>query len=183
MEVVCPALPALETLPFAHDRDAAWHMLLAPGEVAVSDSGVYFLSGADVVEAAATNPGVFSSQGAFDLVGSPFPMVPIAFDPICSQRRLATGATLSKSSSRRTCSTPIPPSPSSSPRQSKARSTSSIAVPSGAAGRDRTHRRFARPRRPRSSVCRRKSRRSRESGRRTTTWPTVWRRFPLAIAA
>jgi cytochrome P450 len=81
MEVVCPALPPLETLPFAHDRDAAWHMLLAPGKVAVSDAGVYFLSGADVVEEAARHPEVFSSQGAFDLVGSPFPMVPIAFDP------------------------------------------------------------------------------------------------------
>jgi cytochrome P450 len=81
MEVVCPALPALETLPFAHDRDAAWHMLLAPGEVAVSDAGVYFLSGADVVEEAALHPELFSSQGAFDLVGSPFPMVPIAVDP------------------------------------------------------------------------------------------------------
>jgi cytochrome P450 len=81
MQVVCPALPALETLPFAYDRDAAWHTLLASGKVAVSDAGVYFLSAADVVEAAATNPGLFSSQGAFDLVGSPFPMVPIAFDP------------------------------------------------------------------------------------------------------
>jgi cytochrome P450 len=81
MELACPALPALETLPFAHDRDAAWHTLLASGKVAVSDAGVYFLSGADVVEEAATNPELFSSQGAFDLVGSPFPMVPIAFDP------------------------------------------------------------------------------------------------------
>jgi cytochrome P450 len=81
MEVVCPALPALETLPFAHDRDAAWHTVLASGKVAVSEAGVYFLSAADVVEAAATNPELFSSQGAFDLVGSPFPMVPIAFDP------------------------------------------------------------------------------------------------------
>ena len=81
MQVSCPALPVLESLPFAHDRDAAWHMLLAPGEVAVSDAGVYFLSGADVVEHAATHPELFSSKGAFDLVGSPFPMVPIAFDP------------------------------------------------------------------------------------------------------
>ncbi len=81
MQVVCPALPALETLPFAHDRDAAWHTLLAPGKIAVSDAGVYFLNGADVVEEAATHPELFSSQGAFDLVGSPFPMVPIAFDP------------------------------------------------------------------------------------------------------
>jgi cytochrome P450 len=81
MEVGCPALPDLETLPFAHDRDAAYHALLAPGQVAVSDAGVYFISGADVVEAAAIRPEIFSSQGAFDLVGSPFPMVPIAFDP------------------------------------------------------------------------------------------------------
>lgn len=49
MEVGCPALPDLDTLPFARDRDAAWHMLLAPGKVAVSDTGVYFLSAADVV--------------------------------------------------------------------------------------------------------------------------------------
>ena len=81
MQEVCPALPALETLPFAQDRDAAWHMLLAPGKVAVSDAGVYFLSGADVVEQAALKPNLFSSAGAFDVVGSPFPMVPIAFDP------------------------------------------------------------------------------------------------------
>jgi cytochrome P450 len=81
MEVVCPALPALETLPFAHDRDAAWRTLLASGKVAVSEAGVYFLSAADVVEEAATNPELFSSQGAFDLIGSPFPIVPIAFDP------------------------------------------------------------------------------------------------------
>jgi cytochrome P450 len=81
MQVVCPALPPLETLPFAHDRNAAWHTLLASGKVAVSDAGVYFLSGADVVEAAATHPGLFSSQGAFDVIGSPFPMVPIAVDP------------------------------------------------------------------------------------------------------
>jgi cytochrome P450 len=81
MQFDCPALPPLESLPFAHDRDAAWRMLLAFGKVAVSDAGVYFLSGADVVEEAATNPELFSSQGAFDLFGSPFPMVPIAFDP------------------------------------------------------------------------------------------------------
>lgn len=81
MEVGCPALPALETLPFAQDRESAWHMLLAPGKIAVSDAGVYFISGADVVEEAAIHPELFSSFGAFDLVGSPFPMVPIAFDP------------------------------------------------------------------------------------------------------
>jgi cytochrome P450 len=81
MEVSCPALPKMESLPFATDRTEAWHMLLAAGKVAVSDAGVYFLNAADVVEQAATSPGLFSSQGAFDLGGSPFPMLPIAFDP------------------------------------------------------------------------------------------------------
>ena len=77
----CPALPKLEGLPFAHDRNEAWQQLLAAGKVAVSDAGVYFLNAADVVEQAATSPGLFSSQGAFDLGGSPYPMLPIAFDP------------------------------------------------------------------------------------------------------
>src|ERR1700761_3614890 len=81
MEVSCPALPNLESLPFATDRTTAWHTLLAAGKVAVSEAGVYFLSTADVVEQAATSPGLFSSQKAFDFSGSPFPLVPIASDP------------------------------------------------------------------------------------------------------
>jgi cytochrome P450 len=81
VQVDCAALPRLETLPFAHDRDRAWNLLLAGGKVAVTDAGVYFFSAADVVEQAATNPELFSSKGAFDVIGSPFPMVPIAFDP------------------------------------------------------------------------------------------------------
>ncbi|EHB58798.1 cytochrome P450 [Mycolicibacterium rhodesiae JS60] len=76
----CPALPRMDDLPFAHDREAAWNELLSAGAVAMSEAGVYFLSGADVVEQAATNPELFSSQGAFENIGSPFPMVPIAFD-------------------------------------------------------------------------------------------------------
>jgi cytochrome P450 len=81
MQAKCPALPKLESLPFASDRKSAWETLLAAGKVAVSDAGVYFLSAADVVEQAATSPGLFSSQGAFDFSGSPFPLVPIASDP------------------------------------------------------------------------------------------------------
>lgn len=77
----CPALPKLESLPFANDRKAAWQELLAAGKVAVSDTGVYFLSSADVVELAATSPELFSSQGAFGFAGMPFPLVPIQSDP------------------------------------------------------------------------------------------------------
>jgi len=76
----CPALPNMDDLPFSRDRDAAWDALLSAGPVTMSETGVYFLSTADVVEQAATNPELFSSQGAFEMVGSPFPMVPIAFD-------------------------------------------------------------------------------------------------------
>jgi cytochrome P450 len=77
----CPAFPPMETLPFRNDRTAAWKMLSDIGDVSVSEQGVYFLAGADAVEAAAKNPAVFSSHGAFGVVGSPIPMLPIAFDP------------------------------------------------------------------------------------------------------
>jgi len=81
MPRTCPAFPPMEAFPFATDRTAAWRMLHDLGEVSVSEQGVYFLTGADAVEAAAKNPEVFSSQGAFAILGSPVPIVPIAFDP------------------------------------------------------------------------------------------------------
>ncbi|TAM64987.1 cytochrome P450 [Mycobacterium sp.] len=81
MQVTCPALPKLESLPFANDRNEAWRTLLAAGKIAVSDAGVYFLSSADVVEQAATSPKLFSSQGAFGFAGMPFPLIPIQSDP------------------------------------------------------------------------------------------------------
>lgn len=81
MSRTCPAFPPMQAFPFATDRTAAWKMLRDIGDVSVSEQGVYFLTGADAVEAAAKNPKVFSSQGAFGLVGSPVPIVPLAFDP------------------------------------------------------------------------------------------------------
>jgi cytochrome P450 len=81
MTGTCPVLPPLEALPFRDDRTAAWTMLRQAGDVAVSEEGVYFIIGADAVEVAAKNPAVFSSQGAFEVLGSPIPLVPIAFDP------------------------------------------------------------------------------------------------------
>jgi cytochrome P450 len=81
MQETCPALPHLDAFPFGTDRTGAWRQLREVGDIAVSDNGVYVLTSADVVEAAAKNPEVFSSQGAFGLVGGPIPMVPIAFDP------------------------------------------------------------------------------------------------------
>jgi cytochrome P450 len=80
MHNTCPALPHLDALPFRTDRTAAWRQVRDAGDVAVSDHGVYALTSADAVDAAAKNPRVFSSQGAFALLGSPLPLVPIAFD-------------------------------------------------------------------------------------------------------
>ncbi len=81
MTRTCPVLPRQEALPFNDDRTMAWKILQDTGDVAVSEEGVYFLIGADVVEAAARDHAVFSSAGAFDMLGSPVPLVPIAIDP------------------------------------------------------------------------------------------------------
>ena len=81
MSGTCPVLPHFQSLPFRDDRTAAWRQLQGAGDVSLSEDGVYFLTNAAQVEAAAKNPQVFSSQGAFGIVGSPFPMVPIEFDP------------------------------------------------------------------------------------------------------
>jgi cytochrome P450 len=68
-------------MSFGQDRTAAWREWLAAGDVTTTGEGVYYINGADQVEAAAKNPEVFSSEGAYDLMGSPLPLVPIAFDP------------------------------------------------------------------------------------------------------
>jgi cytochrome P450 len=71
----------VHSLPFAANRDEAYHMLQQLPDVQLMDNGVYLLSGADVVEQAAKSPELFSSQGAFAITGSPAPLVPISFDP------------------------------------------------------------------------------------------------------
>jgi cytochrome P450 len=81
MPRTCPMLPRQDALPFGDNRDVAWKIVQDVGDVAISEEGVYFLIGAEVVEAAAKDPAVFSSAGAFDILGSPFPLVPIAIDP------------------------------------------------------------------------------------------------------
>jgi cytochrome P450 len=81
MTDACPVVHTVHSLPFAENRDEAYHMLNQGPDVAVIDNGVYLLSGADVVEQAAKSPELFSSHGAFGMIGSPVPLVPIAFDP------------------------------------------------------------------------------------------------------
>jgi cytochrome P450 len=70
----------VDDLPFAQDRTLAWQQLRQHGEVVQGRQQVVLTSAA-AVEFAAKRPELFSSARAFDRVGSPVPMVPIAIDP------------------------------------------------------------------------------------------------------
>lgn len=70
----------LDDLPMALDRGVGWAALRDAGPVVFSD-GWYALTRREDVLAALRNPNVFSSQKAFEVVGSPLPLVPAAFDP------------------------------------------------------------------------------------------------------
>lgn len=71
----------LDRLPMAEDRTAAYGFLRAAGPVLRTAFGSYLITSAEAAEFALRSPGLFSSRRAFDLVGSPLPLVPIAFDP------------------------------------------------------------------------------------------------------
>jgi len=79
-EVVTNGGVSVNELPFAQDRTRAWRELREAGEVVVSGQEV-ILTSAAAVELAAKAPETFSSARAFDRLGSPVPMIPIAIDP------------------------------------------------------------------------------------------------------
>ncbi|ODR27563.1 MULTISPECIES: cytochrome P450 [Mycolicibacterium] len=70
----------INDLPFAQDRSRAWRELREAGE-AVRSGEEIVLTSAAAVEFAAKRPGSFSSARAFDRLGSPVPLIPIAIDP------------------------------------------------------------------------------------------------------
>jgi cytochrome P450 len=70
----------VEDLPLADDRTKGWRCLREAGEVVRSGES-YVLGSADAVEYAARHPELFSSKSAFDRLGSPIPIIPIATDP------------------------------------------------------------------------------------------------------
>lgn len=70
----------LNDLPFGEDRSRAWRELRQAGEVVTSGEEIV-LTTAAAVEFAAKRPEIFSSAKAFDRLGSPVPLVPIAIDP------------------------------------------------------------------------------------------------------
>jgi cytochrome P450 len=74
-------LPTVSTdsLPMAEARDEAWATLAHDSLVQVEDG--YAATSRDFVELVLKNPSIFSSKKAFDVLASPVPLVPIAFDP------------------------------------------------------------------------------------------------------
>jgi cytochrome P450 len=71
---------ALEDVPMAEDRGVGWAYLRALGPLArVHD--VVLVTRREDVERILRDPELFSSQKAFDSLGSPLPLVPIAYDP------------------------------------------------------------------------------------------------------
>jgi cytochrome P450 len=70
----------LSELPFGEDRSRAWRELRDAGD-AVTAGEEIVLTTAEAVEFAAKRPEIFSSAKAFDRLGSPVPLVPIAIDP------------------------------------------------------------------------------------------------------
>lgn len=69
-----------EFLPMADDRKVGWDHLRDLGPVVLMN-GWYYLTKRDDVLHALRSPEIFSSQRAFDTLGSPLPLVPISFDP------------------------------------------------------------------------------------------------------
>jgi cytochrome P450 len=68
-------------LPMADSRTAAYARIRDAGPVVRGASGAYMIVTSEAAEFVLKHPELFSSRRAFDRVGSPLPMVPIAFDP------------------------------------------------------------------------------------------------------
>jgi cytochrome P450 len=79
-EIAVNGTANINDLPFAEDRSRAWRELREAGEAVTSGEEIV-LTSASAVEFAAKKPEIFSSARAFDRLGSPVPLVPIAIDP------------------------------------------------------------------------------------------------------
>ena len=68
-----------DAAPLGVDRTAGWDYFSAPGEVYERD-GLWYLTSHRAVRFAHQHPEIFSSAKAFDSLGSPVPLIPIAVD-------------------------------------------------------------------------------------------------------
>ena len=75
-------IPQLDwkSLPMAGDRGAGWKVVRDAGPIVSMENWLYVTRREDVLFAL-RHPELFSSKQAFDELGSPLPLVPIAFDP------------------------------------------------------------------------------------------------------
>src|SRR5947208_4353662 len=69
-----------ESLPMADNRKDGWDALREMGPVVLMNGWYYLTRREDVLHALRT-PEIYSSKKAFDMLGSPLPLVPISFDP------------------------------------------------------------------------------------------------------
>jgi len=69
-----------DAAPMEWDRTEGWSYFTDPGEVYEAD-GAWYLTSREAVHFAHRHPELFSSARAFDSLGSPVPLVPIASDP------------------------------------------------------------------------------------------------------
>jgi cytochrome P450 len=67
--------------PMQRDRTAGWRFVRDGGEVFQDADGTWYLTSLEAVRFAHRNPDIFSSARAFDELGSPVPLIPIAIDP------------------------------------------------------------------------------------------------------
>lgn len=72
--------------PMAVDRTEGWRYVRRHGDVFQAADGVWYLTSADAVQFAHRHPEVFSSARAFDGLGSPVPLIPLAVDPPAHKR-------------------------------------------------------------------------------------------------
>lgn len=71
----------LEELPVADRRMAAYQLICDAGPVVRDAHGAYLVTDRDAADFVLRHPELFSSKRAFDSLGSPIPIVPVAADP------------------------------------------------------------------------------------------------------
>jgi cytochrome P450 len=69
-----------DSLPMKYDRTPGWAAFLERGPVFQAD-GIWFFTEPSVIKEAERNTKVFSNKRAFDLMGSPVPLIPLSMDP------------------------------------------------------------------------------------------------------
>ncbi|HXA57749.1 MAG TPA: hypothetical protein VNW94_01170, partial [Streptosporangiaceae bacterium] len=71
----------LEELPMADDRGLGYAVLRDAGPLVRLEDGGFMVTTREGADYVFKNPEIFSSKEAFDTLGSPVPLLPIAFDP------------------------------------------------------------------------------------------------------